>query len=181
MSQKRAAQSSPEPRAHQAARTDSFDDCLVTRPESCDCRCHYHRFLIECDPESLIVPFPMPESKRQFILSTGKAKRRSETSSLRRIDSLPFERKKTAQSLAVARLSRFLELLDMFCNAPWCSAYHKPNHLMLQRLTYSHLPLIVGRDNMCAHPPMVQGAIAYTVTGRAVRRRSRDSSAATPR
>ena len=90
----------------------------------------------------------MPECKRQFILSTGKSKRRSETSSLRRIDSLPFERKTTAQSLAVARLSQFLELLDMFCNAPWCSAYHKPNHLMLQRLTYSHLPLIVGRDNM---------------------------------
>lgn len=118
MSLKRAAQSSPEPPAPQAPRTDSFD-CLIDRPESCDCRCPYHRFLIECDPETLIVPFPMPESKRQFTLSSGKQQRRSAKSALRRIDVLPFERKKTSRSLAVARLSRFLELLDMFCAAPW--------------------------------------------------------------
>jgi len=164
MSLKRAADPSPAQRAPVLQSRDS-SSCLVGGVDSPDCRCPYHRFIRnERRIEDLITPFPMPESKRIFRLEMGRKKTQQTSSALRRIDSLPFSLKKSDESVAVVRLSRFLELLEMFCAAPWCSAFHKPNNMMLQRLTYSHLPLIVGREHMEAGHEILKNLITSDST-----------------
>jgi hypothetical protein len=164
MSNKRPADPSPEQPLTAAPRLDFFD-CLVADAGASDCRCSYHQFIRNLSSvEELIVPFPMPESKRLYRLELGRKKQQQATSALRRIDSLPFSRNTSSDSIAVTRLSRFLELLSMFCSAPWCSAFHKPNHMMLQRLTYSHLPIIVGRDHMEAGQELLKNLITSDTT-----------------
>lgn len=164
MSNKRPADPSPNQPLPAAPRLDSFD-CLVADAGASDCRCSYHQFIRNLSRvEDLVVPFPMPESKRLYRLELGRKKQQQTTTALRRIDSLPFSRKTSSDSIAVTRLSRFLELLSVFCSAPWCSAYHKPNHMMLQRLTYSHLPIIVGRDHMEAGQELLKNLITSDTT-----------------
>lgn len=160
MSRKRAPDPSPE-QPQPVVQSLGSSKCLVEFPESSDCRCEYHQFIRNLTRvEDLIVPFPLPESKRLFRLEMGRKKQQQNTVSLRRIDTLPFSRKTSSDSVAVSRLSRFLELLDTFCSAPWCSAFHKPNKMMLDRLTYSHLPLIVGRENMESGQEMLKNLIS---------------------
>lgn len=121
MSQKRGRQQSPEEQLPPPV-LQSLDSskCIVDSLSGEDCRCKYHQFIrdLNCVQE-LVVPFPMPESKRLLQLEQGRDKQRVKTSALRRIDFLPFNRNKSTESVAVSRLSRFLDLLDTFCSAPW--------------------------------------------------------------
>ena len=125
MSQKRGRQPSPE-EALPPPVLQSLDssNCIVDSLSGDDCRCKYHQFIrdLNCVQE-LPVPFPMPESKRLLQLEQGRDKQLKKSAALRRIDFLPFSRNKSTESVAVSRLSRFLELLDTFCSAPWLVQY----------------------------------------------------------
>lgn len=127
------ADPSPEQPEPQAQSLDS-SSCVVDFPDSSDCRCSYHQFIRNLSKvEDMVVPFPMPESKRLMRLEMGRKKQQQTTTALRRIDSLPFSRQKSSDSIAVIRLSRFLELLDTFCSAPWYANFCFP--LGRQQLT----------------------------------------------
>lgn len=121
MSQKRERQQSPEEQFPPPV-LQSLDSskCIVDSLSGEDCRCKYHQFIRDLNSvQELVVPFPMPESKRLFQLEQGRDRQRLKASALRRIDFLPFNRTKSTESVAISRLSRFLDLLATFCSAPW--------------------------------------------------------------
>lgn len=56
----------------------------------------------------------------------------------------------TTQSLSIgmARLQRFLRLLDWLDRAPWANIVFPVNERMIRRLTASHLHLITGKEHL---------------------------------
>ena len=51
-------------------------------------------------------------------------------------------------SIGMARLQRFLRLLDWLDKAPWANIVFSVNEKMIRRLTASHLHLITGKDHL---------------------------------
>jgi len=55
---------------------------------------------------------------------------------------------KATLSVGMARLQRFLRLLDHMDTAPWANVVFPVNDRMIRRLTASHLHLITGKEHL---------------------------------
>lgn len=60
------------------------------------------------------------------------------------------------------RIIRFMGLLDHFRKAPWANTRFKPNDLMIDRMTATHLKIIVGEDAFKTEKEQILAILDHT-------------------
>lgn len=122
--------------------------CAVTNTDTCSVReCSFHTFERNCkrtgfDAHSI----NLPEIKRMLLVYPPN-RRSSENVTRTKLCAAGTLRPPTVQhtlgdTKPLARLARFIRLLDHLGTAPWASIYFDVNATILRRLTAAHLKLI---------------------------------------